>query len=301
MNGFPRLAPRQGFAAVTRRVAAWSLCALAIVATLATTERNACAQESGRSVAVLEYRGGTAALANIGDTATEALRKTTRLTLKDPAAMREALGGKLDGEVAACRGEVACLGVLGRKLGVEEILLIGVSEFGDVILTIQRIQTKPAKVLSRVADALAADASVDSPAVLTYLQRVLPASDFLRYGHLRVVSDVAQASVHINGKAKGKTPLAPIEVEAPARYEIVVNKPGYVAFRATVAVPPGAEVEVRPSLSRIASTPWWRSWWATTIVGTVVLGATATAIVLTRDAPSEVPVTGVFPQASFQF
>ena len=61
------------------------------------------------------------------------------------------------------------------------------------------------------------------------------ADPFTVLGTIRIDSSVAGARVTIDDQPRGQTPVAPIQVTAPASYAIQLSKPGYVAFRATVA------------------------------------------------------------------
>ncbi len=242
-----------------------------------------------RGVAVLEYRAGSAELPAIDVKSSAILRKQTSLGIVDTSDARRTLGAQVDGEVAACRGEAPCIARLGRQLGVDEVLLVGVSEFGDVILTLQRIDVGSGRVLARVAEALAADANPGAEQIADYLRRVMPKSDFLRYGVLHIEANVSGAAVVVGREPRGVTPLGPIRVEAPAAYEITLTKDGYVPFSATVAVPPDAEVNVRPVLSERSGSAWYTQWWVAAIAGTVVVGAITAGVILAQDEPSSVP------------
>jgi hypothetical protein len=169
--------------------------------------------------------------------------------------------------------------------------MVGVSEFGDVILTLQRIHANTGAVASRIAEALEPGTHPDEPALRKYLERVMPRSDFLRFGMLRIRSNVEGAKVSIDAKPRGLTPMQPIKVRAPASYEIRVTKPGYTTFSARVLVPPDGNIDVRTDLSAKVAGAWYTRWWVAAIAGTVVIGAATGAVLLVRDEPSDVPVT----------
>ena len=115
-----------------------------------------------RRIAVLAFRSGSAELPEIDRRVAEILDRKTSLKSVDEA-------------IVGCAGEAACLAGIGRKLGVAEILLVGVSELGDIILTLQRVDVAEARVVSRIAEALAPGAEPDDAAVQRYLERVLTA------------------------------------------------------------------------------------------------------------------------------
>jgi hypothetical protein len=150
------------------------------------------------------------------------------------------------------------------------------------------------QVEARIAESLpAADQPTDA-VLAQYLGRLLPPSDFVRYGMIDVVANLAGARVKLGGQDKGKTPLAPLRVRAPASYDIRVEKSGYVPFSASVAVPPDGEVTVKAELTkRGGGDRWYQKWWVLAIAGGAVVAATGTAIYVGSRNGDQVPVGGV--------
>jgi len=277
-----------------RRVAAIAaIAALSAAPAAARADRpgsgGAGAPDPRRKVAVLEYRGGSAELRGVGAEIAALLARRTALAVIDGERARAARP-EVAQELSACAGEADCVARVGRALGAAEVLLVGVAEFGDVILTLQRVDVAGGAVVARLAEALPPGAAPAEGALEGYLERVMPASDFRRFGVLRIAADVAGASVALGGRPRGVTPLEPLRVPAPARYDIRVAKDGHVDFRATVAVPPDAEVLVRAELPPRADRPWYGRWWVLAIGGAVVAGAVTAAVLLSRDGDGEVPV-----------
>lgn len=261
---------------------------IAAAVTVAAAFSARAAPSPKRAVAVLEFRGGSTAVPDIARRAATLLRKLTSLRIIDADDARAAGAEHIDADVAQCAGEPRCVAAIGRRLGADEVLLVGVSEFGDVILTLQRVDVRRRAVVARVAEALARDASPDDDDVSDYLRRVMPRSDFLRYGTIRIAANVAGARVFVGGMPRGTTPVPPIRVRAPGRYDIEVRMPGYAAFRASVEVPPDAAVQVHAALEP-TSRAWYQKWWVAAIAGTVAAGAVTAAVLLSRDEPTTVP------------
>ncbi|MBP6630933.1 MAG: PEGA domain-containing protein [Kofleriaceae bacterium] len=279
---------------------AWSgpraAAAAAIVLLLSTTVRPARAggdDDPRRGVVVLEFRAGSSALPGIADRTADEVAGLTSLRLVTRAAARQTFGADLDGAVAACAGEATCLAGIGAKLGVADVVLVGVSELGDVILTLQRIRVADRKVASRVAESLPPGESPDRAGLGQYLGRLLPPTDFMRFGSIHVTANLRGAIVSIGGERRGTTPLAPVLVRAPATYPVRVEKAGFVPFAASIQVQPDGEVAVAAELARRgAAPPWYQRWWVVAIAGAAVAGATgATIYAVTRDDDSA-PVTG---------
>jgi PEGA domain-containing protein len=236
--------------------------------------------EEKRTVAVLEYRAGARGARDIGLRLARLLRDTSALNVIDLQEARRKLP-KVDGEVAKCGGEAMCVGAIGEQLGANEVLLVGVSQLGDVIIAIQRIDAKRGEAGARLAESLPQDKEITDEQALGWLRQLFPPETFRRFGSIAVDADVAGAEVTLNGEPAGKTPLAePVKVRAPATYKLRVEKSGFVPFQARVDVLPDANVEVHATLVRESKeAPWYKRWyvWAT-VGGAVAIGAVATAV-----------------------
>ena len=113
--------------------------ALAAASLVLASAATAVAQpDPKRKIAVLEFRSGSAELSGIGERCATQLSRLTSLDVLDQKQARASYGGDLDGALVKCQGDAACVAQIGVKLGVDELLLVGVAEFGDVILTLQR-------------------------------------------------------------------------------------------------------------------------------------------------------------------
>jgi len=270
-----------------------SIVALAAMAGAAHAEA-----DPKRKVAVLEYRSGSSALPGVARRLIDEMSKQTSLQLMGPDQTRTVYGDQLDQALVKCAGDAECIAQIGRKVGVAEVILVGVSELGDVILTMQRIDANAKSVVTRVADSLPAKAVPSEDQINGYLARLLSPGDFLRYGVIDIVANLAGASVTVGGENRGLTPIQPLKLHAPATYTIRVEKTDYVPFTTKVALPPDGEIKVEAELSRRgAGTAWYQRWYVLAGAGLLVAGAAGTAIYFgTReDATDRVPVTIVIP------
>ena len=252
-----------------------------------------------RKVIVLEYRAGSSALPGIAGRVIEALTEQTSLQVLGQNQTRAVYGDHLDQVLVKCAGDAACIAKIGQKVGAAEVILIGISELGDVILTMQRINVANRVVSSRVADSLASGVVPSEVQVAGYANRLLPPSDFLRFGVIDIVANHAGAAVTVGGEPRGITPIAALKLHAPATYDIRVEKSGYVPFTTKVALPPDGEVKVEAQLARRgAAAAWYQHWYVLAAAGLVVAGAGGTAIYFgTRDTggpagDGKVDVTG---------
>jgi len=243
-----------------------------------------------RKVVVLEYRAGSSALPGIAARVVATLSKQTSLRVLGQDQTRAVYGDHLDQVLTKCSGEAACVARIGQKAGAAEVILVGISELGDVILTMQRIDVAGHEVASRVADSLATGVVPSDPQLAGYLTRLQPPTDFLRFGVIDIVASLAGAAVTVGGEPRGLTPIAALKLHAPATYDIRVDKAGYVPFTTKVALPPDGEVKVEAQLSRRGTEAWYQHWYVLAAASLVVAGAGGTAIYFgTRDTSPAVP------------
>jgi hypothetical protein len=267
--------------------------AIAVVCALAASAR--AELDPKRKVVVIEYRSGSSALPRVVGQLVSEMSRQTSLQVLGPDQTKTLYGEGLEPAIVKCAGEAECVSRIGAKVGAAEVVLVGISELGDVILTMQRIDVRTRAVSARIADSLASDASPTIEQLGYYLTKLLPPSDFLRYGIIQITSNETGAAVTVGGQARGVTPIEPLKLRAPARYPIRLEKPGFVPFTTTVQLPPDSELKVDAELSRRGGgTHWYEKWYVYAgIVG--VLGVAGGGIYFaTREAPDSVSVGGVF-------
>ena len=240
--------------------------------------------DAKRTLVVLEYRAGSSALPHISARIVELLARQTSLHVLGPDQTRAVYGDHLDQVLVKCAGEPGCVARIGQKIGAAEVILVGVSELGDVILTMQRIDVANREVVSRIADSLAAGAAPSDAQLSGYTTRLLPPTDFLRFGVIDIVANLADAAVTVGGEPRGLTPVEVLRLRAPATYEIRVDKSGYEPFTTKVALPPDGEIKVFARLSMHGGSAWYQHWYVLAAAGVVATGLGGTAIYFaTRD------------------
>lgn len=231
-----------------------------------------------RKIAVLEYRSGSSALVGIGAKLADLIGKQTSITVLDPQQARTVYGEQLEPAIVKCTGEPDCIAKIGEKLRAAEVILIGVSELGDVILSMQRIDVKTHTVKARIADSLGNGATPDPDQLSQYLARLLPPTDFLRFGIIDIIASQDGALVTIGGERRGTTPIQPIKLKAPETYAIKVEKNGYVPFSTKVQLAPDSQIKVEAELSKRTAPAWYQHWYVLAGLGVVVAGAAGTTI-----------------------
>lgn len=158
---------------------------------------------------------------------------------KQPLLTRREIERQVSAADRECTGEEKCLGVIGKKLGVDVILAGTVGAMGDAyVLDIKAIDTATQKQLTRIqSDPLrgSPDDLIEGVRVAAY--RLLAPTQL--HGSVQVQSDLVGASVSLDGKPFGKTPLAQLGVInklSLGQHALRVEAPGYDAFEETVDI-----------------------------------------------------------------
>lgn len=251
-----------------------------------------------RKVVVLEYRSGSAALPGVATRVLGTMSKLTSLQVLGPDQTRTVYGDQLDAAIVKCAGDATCIATIGKKVGAADVLLIGISELGDVILTMQRIEVGKGEAVTRIADSLAPGASPSDDQINGYLTRLLAPSDFVRYGVISIVANLPGAAVTVGGQTRGLTPIEPLKLPAPASYDIRVEKRDFEPFTTTIALPPDGEIKVDARLSKRGSDSFFNRWYVIAGGGLLVAGLVGGAVYFgTREgASSSVPVSGTLTE-----
>jgi len=250
---------------------------------------------SRRTIAVLEFRQDVSALPRLAERMAARIRKLTGHPVIGPTEARQKLGADVDDIVARCQGKPACVGALGARLGASEVILIGMSSLGDVIIQISRIRTSTRQPLTSVAHTTSASAKISDAVLDQWIRRLLPARDFLRYGFIQIRSNRKGADVLLDAARRGTTPLpGPLKVQAPSTHDIRVKKDGFIPFTAQVKVPPDATIQVNATLVPMsqAAIPYYKRWWFWTSIASgvaIVVGLSAGLAVGLRRSDDTVP------------
>ncbi len=188
---------------------------------------------------------------------------------------------------------------LGREVGAQRALAVEVTPLGDsLVVYLQAVEVPSGRSLGSTTLSLDAVArpGADRGPLRAALTRILEPDRYV--GQLQIKVDVQGAEVQIDGR-----PAHAGLVELPVgTHALRVTHPAYhdflrfldVTFGAPISVEvnmaayPLAEGEMterrRRSLGALPKRylPWYRTWWALSLAGVVLTGATATVIWLVR-------------------
>jgi hypothetical protein len=150
-------------------------------------------------------------------------------------------------QALACDDQASCLSEVGDALGVPYLLSSTLAKLGqNLVMTVTLIHLEEARVLKREVatykdiDALLAglDVQVDR-AVATLL--------YSEQGTLLVTSSEEGATVEVDGKAIGTTPLAEQSIPS-GPHRVTVTKEGFIQFQNDVVVQPRLQTVVTANL-----------------------------------------------------
>jgi hypothetical protein len=197
-------------------------------------------------------------------------------------------------ELRECSGDDRCLVQIGKKIGVDVVVTGSVAALGDsYTLNIKAVEVGSGKQLRRIAtDPLRGSPDELIEAVRVAAYRLLAPNQL--HGSVIVLSDLVGATVSLDGKVVGKTPLpAPVAKLALGRHALHVEADGYLPFDDTLDVRfqkstrvvvrlaarggDGQPVSALPQpRDRRADGPWYTSPWGYVAVGAaaVLVGAT---------------------------
>ena len=141
------------------------------------------------------------------------------------------------GALASCSGDDKCVADVGKKVGVDVMVTGSVAALGDsYILNIKAVDVKTGQQIRRIAtDPLRGSPDELIEAIRVAAYRLLAPEQL--HGSIVVLTDLVGASVTLDGKPAGKTPLqAPIAKLPIGSHTLRVEAAGYVPFEDKVEV-----------------------------------------------------------------
>jgi hypothetical protein len=204
--------------------------------------------------------------------------------------VREAARRARRRDLEACEGAAACLAELGRVAGAQAVVYaeVGALAQGQVVY-VKAVDVAGASELSSTTLWLGdKDGAAAARAAMT---RLLAPSAYV--GTLALTADVAGASVFVDGRAVGRTPLAPLALPVGMR-ALRVTHPTTRDFVRFVEIQFAERAEVRAELAAYPVTAggealviegkkaWFESPWALAGIGAGVL---VTALVIAALIP----------------
>jgi hypothetical protein len=209
---------------------------------------------------------------------------------KKPMPSRREIERVVTAEQRECTGEDKCLGAIGKRLGVDIVVTGTVGAMGqNYVLTIKAVDAKSASAIGRIESPPlrgSPDELIDGVRVAAY--RLLAPQQL--HGSLQVQSDLVGATVQLDGKSIGKTPLPSLGVIAKqtlGKHQLRVEAAGYSPFEEEVEVRfqkvsqvvvrllPSTEVIGTGKTTRVERDPFYTKTWFIVGVGVAAVLAGA--------------------------
>ncbi len=156
-----------------------------------------------------------------------------------PLPARREIDRVITGNQRECTGEDKCLGAIGKKLGVDIVVTGTVGAMGaNYVLTIKAVDVATGKSVRRIeSEPLrgSPDDLIEGVRVAAY--RLLAPEQL--HGSIQVQSDLVGATVQLDGKPVGKTPLPNLGVisrQPLGKHLLRVEAAGYAPFEDEVEV-----------------------------------------------------------------
>jgi PEGA domain len=252
---------------------------------------------ANRKVAVFEYRAGVSEQPDFTKRVVSLLRSKSNLDIISSRDGRRILGSRFDQMISTCKDSIQCVARLGKKLKVDEVILIALTEFGTVLISTSRIIVRKAKVRGSADIDVTAGGSITKLQIYKLLKKLFPKNYFKRRGTLLIKSNIKGAKVYLNKKMVGKTPIPSMKLAAPKKYKIKVTSEGYIPFKADFRLVPKGNLEIFAELSPLSTQQvkvWYKKPWVWAVAGGILTSIAITTWYLTN-SPSTVPVTIQIP------
>ncbi|MDA3862265.1 MAG: PEGA domain-containing protein [Deltaproteobacteria bacterium] len=266
---------------------------LLIFCTLLLNNFTAVPKHQKTKVAVVEYRAGISEQPNLTNRISSLLKKKSNLKIITRNDARRQMGSKFDSIVSQCQNNTTCFSKLGKKLNVQEVLLVGITEFGTVLINMKRIIVKTSKIKGTSDIDIKKHERISRLQIFGMLKTVFPQKYFIQKGMVHIISETKGAGVFIDNKKQGQTPIKPINLIAPRSYSIKVTKKKFNPFEVSIDLAPDALLRINAQLTPIIKhqpSKWYEKWWVWSIAGAILLGTTAGTLYYFNQPADEVPV-----------
>jgi hypothetical protein len=194
-----------------------------------------------------------------------------------------------------CQGANRCLAKIGRKLRAKYIVSGTLASLGqDYVIRLKMVSCRTRKTVRGIAEVLSGKKDQLIEAVRVAAYRLLSPEKLT--GSLQVLVNIAGATIYLDGKRIGVSPLrSAISKLSVRQHTLRITHPDHLDFIRKVRVRFQKTRIVRvklkkprlghtgplkgplPPVVRDHPTPWYSKWWFWTIVGVVAAGAGAAA------------------------
>lgn len=189
--------------------------------------------------------------------------------------------------------DTGCYAEISMALGAERMIEGSVHRLGSALsFRASLIDSSKAEVAARASLEWRGPPGGVPDAARALAQLLMIPEEQRRPGALLLAAETPGATVTIDGRIAGASPVARIEGLSIGVHQVVAEMEGYEPFQADVVILHGADTHVGASLEPEASLV--EAWWFWTIIAgaAVAVAGTATGIALGRRSEDEPPPFG---------
>lgn len=251
--------------------------------------RVAPAKQSPLKIAVMDVVVNTEDLdAAIGESisavlaAELALRGGDRFTVIARNDLRRLVRQQAEAQQLGC-DDPKCAADLGQMAAADRVVASSISKLGDTwVFGFDMIDVHLGQVISRQGGTWKGPPSGLVELVKPYVARLIEGSRAESFkGSLEILVSEEEASVHINEKDLGASPVRIVADLPIGKQRVRVTKDGYLPYEQDVVINHNEMTLVQIHLVDEASLqPWYMKWWVWTGAGAVVAGAIAAGIIV---------------------
>ena len=209
------------------------------------------------------------------------LKKFKGLSVISRDEIQTMLRFEADKQVLQCKSDTSCLVEIGGALGVDYLVSGSVGRLGDaMIITLKLMDVHKAKVVNRASESFRGSEIELAPALRMAAAQLL-GKPLTGAGSLQIEANVDEGQLSLDGGApRAFPPEEGLDSLVAGKHGVTLQSEGYHPLFHETYVFDGQRTNLRLSLEEIP-TPWYEEWWPWTILGVVVAGGVATAVVLT--------------------
>jgi len=199
--------------------------------------------------------------------------------------IRTLLRFEADRQMLQCTDDTACLVEIGGALGVDYLVAGSVGRLGEAfVLNLKLMDIGRAVVVSRVAESFQGPER-ELPQALRFTVWALLGREVKGSGSLVLQTNVQEGQLSLDGGQPLELPLAePLSDLPPGKHRITLTAEGYHPLYQETWVEPGRRTEARMHAVALPR-PWYRKWWAWTLLATAVAAGVTATVLLLPDEP----------------
>jgi TolB-like protein len=186
-------------------------------------------------------------------------------------------------QIATCKSDVSCLIEIGGALGVQYLVSGAIGKLEDTyVLNLKLMDIQKAEVITRVSETYRGPERHLAQTVRFAVSQLLN-QRVEGVGTVAISTDVQEAHSKIDGGELVSLPISTQGLQV-GKHALTTLAEGYRAGFQEFYIETNQVTKVHPDLDELPA-PWYKQWWAWTIIGGAVAAGVTTSIVVARNQP----------------